>query len=241
MKVNLEYLGEDKEVPGSRMFHVEAIHVGTTRNRRKFTMEELEKASSSLSFRSLNINHDESRQLPYNEDGFLKNTTLDMHFNKKERMVEGKIRVSDPDTIRRIENKEINTVSIEQMPTRGETCSVISCEQHGVAFVGLALLEKDVMPGDPRARIHTESFSCESIEELIVPDIQRECEACTDFIKCTKCEHKVNSEDCMADAIKEIKSTHPDWKQDQVIAVALSKCGKSKDEQWTLYEKFKSN
>lgn len=239
MQVHLEYLGEDKEVPGSRMFKVEAIHVTTTRNRRKFTKEELEKAGVSLSFRPLNINHEITRQLPYNQNGFLLNTTLDMHFNPEKNVVEGRIRVSDVDTIRRIESKDIDAVSIEQMPTKGETCDIVSCEQHGVAFIGLALLEKGVMPGDPNARILTESFTSERIQELLVSKIQRECEKCTDFTPCTKCEHRINREDCMADAIKEIKSAHPDWKQDQVIAVALSKCGKSKEEQWALYEQYK--
>ena len=239
MQVHLEYLGEDKEVPGSRIFKVEAIHVTTTRNRRKFTKEELQIAARSLSFRPLNINHEETRMLPFNQNGFLLNTTLDMHFNPEKSVVEGRIRVSDVETIHRIETKDIDTVSIEQMPTRGETCDIVSCEQHGVAFIGLALLEKGVMPGDPNARILTESFTSEIISQLIVSKVQRECTSCTDFIPCTKCEHKINREDCMADAIKEIKSAHPDWEQDQVIAVALSKCGKSKEEQWVLYEQYK--
>lgn len=239
MKVHLEYMGEDKEVPGSKLFEVKAIHVTTTRNRRKFTKEELQTAATSLSFRPLNINHEEDRSLPFHKEGFLLNTTLAMRFNSKERRVEGKIRVSDSDIISQIERGDINTVSIEQMPTRGETCDVVSCEQHGVAFIGLALLEKDVMPGDPQAQILTESFRANTISNLMVSDVQRECTQCTDFLKCSKCEHQVNSEDCMSSAIDEIKSAHPDWKQDQIIAVALSKCGKSKEEQWALYEKFK--
>jgi len=239
MKVHLEYMGEDKEVPGSKMFKVEAIHVTTTRNKRKFTKNELEMAARSLSFRPLNINHDDSKSLPFNEGGFLLNTTLDMHFEGIKNAVIGKIRVSDLDTIHRIESKEIDTVSIEQMPTRGETCDVISCEQHGVAFIGLALLEKGVAPGDPNAKIFTESFIADTIADLTVPDVQRECEACTDFTRCHKCEHKVKAEDCMADKIREVKDAHPDWDQDRIIAVALSKCGKSREEQLALYEKFK--
>ena len=239
MKVNFEYMGEDKEVPGSKLFNVEAIHVGTTRNRRKFTKEELEKAAVSLSFRPLNINHDESRGLVFNEGGFLKNTTLVMQYNSKEKRVEGKIRVSDESVISMIENKKLTTVSIEQMPTKGESCSVVSCEQHGVAFIGLALLESEVLPGDPRAKIHTETFSSEFISDMTVTDEQRKCESCTDFVKCTKCEHKISSEDCMSSAMNEIKSAHPDWDKEKMVAVALSKCGKSKEEQFTLYEKFK--
>lgn len=234
MQVHLEYLGEDKEVAGSKIFKVEAIHVTTTRNRRKFTKEELQMAARSLSFRPLNINHEEGRMLPFNQNGFLLNTTLDMHFNPEKNVVEGRIRVSDNEVIHKIESKDIDAVSIEQMPTRGETCDIVSCEQHGVAFIGLALLEKGIMAGDPNARILTESIS-----QIIVSKAQRECKGCTDFIQCTKCEHKVNREDCMADVIKEIKSAHPDWEQKQVIAVALSKCGKSKKEQWVLYEQYK--
>lgn len=239
MQVHLEYMGEDKEVPGSKMFKVEAIHVTTTRNRRKFTKEELEIAARSLSFRPLNINHEVTRALPFNQNGFLLNTTLDMHFNPEKNVVEGRIRVSDIDTIHRIESKDIDAVSIEQMPTRGETCDIVSCEQHGVAFIGLALLEKGIMPGDPNAKILTESFTTNTISDLTVPDVQRECEACTDFTKCHKCEHKMKAEDCMADKIREVKAAHPDWEQKRILAVALSKCGKSKDEQIVLYEKFK--
>ncbi len=239
MQIHFEYMGEDKEVPGSKLYKVEAIHVTTTRNRRKFTKEELEKAASSLSFRPLNINHDEGRTLPFHQEGFLLNTTMAMHFNSKGKRVEGRIRVTDPNTINKIENGDINTVSIEQMPTKGETCDVVSCEQHGVAFIGLALLEKDVMPGDPQARIITESFVANTIESLMVTDVQRECKECTDFTRCNKCEHLVTAEDCMSNAIDEIKSAHPDWEQKQVIAVALSKCGQSREEQNKLYEMFK--
>lgn len=240
MKINLEYMGEDKEVPGSKKYHVDAIHVTTTRNRRKFTKEELERAASSLSFRPLNINHEESRTLPFNQGGFLLNTTLAMKFNAAEKRVEGFIRVSDSKTIEMIDTKKLTTVSIEQMPTRGETCDIVSCEQHGVAFIGLALLEAELMPGDPRAKIHTESFEAEAISDIMVENVQRECTQCTDFKKCHKCEHGgVKVEDCMSSAIDEIKSAHPDFKQDQVIAIALSKCGKSKEEQWALYEKYK--
>ncbi len=238
-QVHLEYMGEDKEVPGSKIFKVEAIHVTTTRNRRKFTKKELERAATSLSFRPLNINHDESQTLPFNKDGFLLNTTLAMQFNSEKNCVLGSIRVSDLNTIHRIESRDLTTVSIEQMPTRGETCNVISCEQHGVAFIGLALLEKDVMPGDPNAKILTEKFTGEPIAELLVSDIQRECDNCTDYIPCMRCSHQKEADDCMSNAIDEIKSAHPDWERERIVAVALSKCGKSREEQLVLYEKFK--
>ena len=41
MKVKLEYMGEGDAVPGSEIYSVEAIHVTTTRNNRKYTEEEL--------------------------------------------------------------------------------------------------------------------------------------------------------------------------------------------------------
>lgn len=237
MKLNLEYMGEDQEVPGSEKYKVEAIHVTTTRNRRKYTHEELAAAARSLSFRPLNINHVPSTTLPFNENGFLLNTTLAMHYNSERQMIEGEIRVSDSRTIERIDNKELTTVSIEQMPTKGESCSVVSCEQHGVIFIGLALLEADVMPGDPQARIITESFGTELISECIVSKEQRECETCTDFKACTKCSHG-EADDCMEKCLSKKKADGITI-DDQAIAICLSECGQSRDEQIALYENFK--
>ena len=89
MKAHFEYMGEGEEVPGSEIYSVEAIHVTTTRNRRKYTEKELTLGARSLSFRPLNINHETSRILPFNEGGVLLNTTLAMHFDAEKKAVVG--------------------------------------------------------------------------------------------------------------------------------------------------------
>ena len=148
MDVKFEYLGEDRDFPDAKTYRVEAIHVTTTRNMRKFTQTELEKAGTSLSFRSLNINHDENRQLPFPE-----NATLGMEFDKSLMAVVGRFRVMDPAANAMIETGRIKQVSIEQIPTKGESCNELICEQHGVAFIGMALLEDGFLPGDENATI----------------------------------------------------------------------------------------
>ena len=237
MNSHFEYMGEDREVPDAKIYKVEAIHVTTTANKRKFTETELKESARSLSFRPLNRNHEEERQLPFFEEGKMPNCTLDMHFDENKKAVVGRIRVMDNDVNNLIESGKIRNLSIEQIPTRGEECNDILCEQHGIAFIGLALLDEGIIPGDPRAIIKMESMAknWDTLENLIVSDAQRECHICSDFIQCKNCQHK--REDCMSDAIKEIKREHPDWKQDKVIEVALSKCGKSRqDEIWQNYE-----
>ena len=182
-KVNIEYLGEDVDSPDAKIWKVEAIHVTTTRNKRKFTKAELESAGRSLSFRPLNINHDDSRQLPYPG-----NSTRAMHFNPATMAVEGSFRVTDPIVNAMIETRRINSVSIEQIPTLGESCNEILCEQHGVAFIGMALLESDVLPGDPGTV--NKIVKSESFKELLVSDEQRVCKECSDETSCHKCAHK---------------------------------------------------
>ena len=68
VQVKLEYLGEDREFPGSKKWSVEAIHVTTTRNKRRYTESELTAAARSLSFRHININHDPNQTLPFPEN-----------------------------------------------------------------------------------------------------------------------------------------------------------------------------
>lgn len=227
MPVRLEYLGEDKEYPNARDYAVEAIHVTTTRNKRKFTEAELNVAARSLSFRHININHDPERTLKFPE-----NATLAMHYEKARQAVIGRIRIADPSVQAQIESGYLSKVSIEQIPTLGEQCNEILCEQHGVAFIGMALLEEGVPPGDPTAGIRLESYQ---IKDAIVPNAQRECHDCTDWQKCHRCAH---AEDCVSDAVKEIKSAHPDWERDRVIAVALSKCDKSQPEMATVWYEY---
>lgn len=239
--VKLEYMGEFDDVPGSEIYKVEAIHVTTTRNRRKYTEKELTLAARSLSFRPLNINHDTSKQLPFNERGVLLNTTLAMEYDTEKKAVVGKIRISDTKTIHSIENKNIDALSIEQHPFEGESCGIISCEQHGIVFIGLALIEKDMTPGDPNTKIKKESLPVtkELISECIVSDAQRECKECTDFKACGKCSNHNEAVDCMEKCLSDKKSKGITI-DDKAIAICLTECGKSKDEQWQLYEKFKS-
>ena len=122
--VHFEYMGEDIEIPGAIIWKVEAIHVTTTKNRRKFTMSELQEAGRSLSFRPLDINHDIERVLPFPD-----NKTLHMNFNPDKMVVEGKMSIVDKQTNFDIETGKIENVSIEQIPSK-ETCNEISCEQH---------------------------------------------------------------------------------------------------------------
>ena len=238
MQVKLEYLGEDRLFPGAKRWKVEAIHVITTRNKRKFTLEEMRIAGRSLSFRPLDINHDHNRVLPYPE-----NCTEACHFNEAKMAIDAKFRVLDPAVNAMIETGRIHAVSIEQIPTLGESCNEISCEQHGVAFIGMALLESHVPPGDPNATgiSRAESAPMEKLSDLLVSDDQRTCKECTDFEACHTCKHTTEAgDDCMSKHVKEIKASHPDWERDQVIAVALSKCGLSKNQEstWWWYHRI---
>lgn len=237
VEVKLEYLGEDKMFPGAKKWKVEAIHVTTTRNQRKFTLEEQRLAARSLSFRPLNINHDSSsRLLPFPE-----NCTEGCHFNEAKMAVDCVFRVVDPSVNAMIESGRIHAVSIEQIPTLGEKCDEVSCEQHGVAYIGMALLESHVPPGDAEA---TGIIRAESVKEgtqmkisnLIVSNEQRTCKDCTDFEACHTCKHKTEAgEQCMDNAIREIIAEHPDMTRDQVIAIALSKCGMAESAEASLW------
>lgn len=208
-KVHFEYLGEDQTFDGSKVWKVEAIHVTTTRNKRMFTQAELEASGRSLSFRPLNINHDIRQGLSFPE-----NATLAMNFNPKSMSVEGSFRVTDPTINALIETGRIKQVSIEQIPTGGESCNEIRCEQHGVAFIGMALLESDVMPGDPMANI--------KLEALLVSNAQRECTQCSDEIPCEACSN--HSPRTPQSTLKEIHETYPNWHMTKVITETLSKC-----------------
>ena len=230
MELKVEYLGEDREFPGSSIYTVEAIHVTTTRNRRKYTESELTAAARSLSFRPININHDPNQTLPFPE-----NATLFMEFDNISKSVKGKFRILDHGINRLINTHRINQVSIEQLPTKGETCNEISCEQHGVAFIGLALLKSDILPGDRFANISRESYT---ITEITISDKQRECSECTDFEACSSCKHRGENDTCVKNCLsaKKDKGVKID---DQAIAICLSECGKSdKKEAWRLFKKF---
>lgn len=246
LKILFEYLGEDRDVPGAKMFSVEAIHVTTTGNKRKFTMKELQLAGRSLSFRPLDINHDEHRGLKFPE-----NMTVNMDFDSTKLAVAGRVRIADETTLAAIESGKIKKVSIEQIPTLGETCNEVACEQHGVAFIGLGLLEDGVLPGDDRAELvkmekmlapnqFKALWNVNKISECIISNDQRTCKDCTDFEACHTCKHTVEQgDDCVSNAIKEITRENPNMDRDQVIAIALSKCGKSRNptEAWWWYNR----
>ncbi len=137
-----------QESDGVTLWTVRAISATTTGNRREYTREELTLGARSLSFRPLNINHDESTTLPYPA-----NTTLEMEFDINTDAVVGKIQVEDQAINQLIKTGKINKLSIEQVATKGETCSSSKCTQQGVTFTGLALLTADVEAGDPSTTI----------------------------------------------------------------------------------------
>lgn len=173
-RVTFELLKNDKN--GVRTWHVEAIHVTITGNKRKYTEDELKLGARSLSFRPININHDEELWLPhnpFNPTDESDNRTLALTFVPKDRGVSGKIQVADPDVNEMIERGEINRLSIEQIPVEGEDCACnmlegCFCEQNGVTFTGIALLTADTRPGDPETKITPESISDirEKLEKL---------------------------------------------------------------------------
>lgn len=151
-----------KESTEGKLWHVEAIHVTTTRNNRRYSEEELRLAARSLSKRPINYNHDESRFLPYdfrNPFGPSSNSTVFMDYDIAKKAVVGELWISDPIANQMIEQGKIQTVSIEQTPTKGESCSlsanIRTCEQRGIVFDAIGILEtyKGVEPGDERALI----------------------------------------------------------------------------------------
>jgi len=172
-KVTFEKLSEDEN---GAVYHVEALHVGVTRNQRKYSKEELTLGARSLSYRPINLNHQEDRWLPYNftnPTAADSNTTLNMEFVPEKNGVIGEVWVSDKTTRENIDNGNIKTVSIEQLPTKGESCSCMlkecTCEQQGIIFTGIALLEtfKGVEPGDPNASIKKKESTGETVKAAI--------------------------------------------------------------------------
>jgi len=165
---SFEFLEDTRE---GKIWHIEAIHVTTTRNQRKYTQNELQAAARSLSFRPLNINHDDSQMLPYPE-----NETLEMDFDANKNAVSGRMRVNSSEINRMIEQGLINKLSVEQIPIKGETCGCslvegCACEQHGITFVGLALLTADKQPGDPMTEIRSESAEPLKIQEALLESL----------------------------------------------------------------------
>ncbi len=158
-KVTFEKVSEDEN---GAVYHVEAIHATTTLNNRKYSEQELQYGARSLSGRPINYNHDEGRWLDYdykNKFGPDSNSTIFMEYDPIAKGIVGTVWVSDKDARINIESGNIKTVSIEQTPVKGESCSCMlescTCEQHGIVFDAIAILEtyKGVLPGDPGAKI----------------------------------------------------------------------------------------
>jgi HK97 family phage major capsid protein len=149
-----------KEEDGTKLWNVRAISVTTTGNNREYTREELKAGARSLSFRPLNINHDPLQELSYPD-----NQTLEMDFDVNTDAVTGRIQVDSPEINRMIESGEINKLSIEQQPVKGEQCDDTKCTQKGVTFTALALLTKDMQAGDESTTITKESVKKEDCLE----------------------------------------------------------------------------
>lgn len=162
-----EFLEDTRE---GKIWRISALHVTTTRNNRKYTKGELEVAARSLSFRPLNINHDDATMLPYPE-----NETLETDFDPTRNAVVGRMRINSSQINHDIQTGKINKLSVEQIPIKGESCGCnliegCACEQHGITFVGLALLTSDKVPGDSMTEIKAESASSlydNTLEQII--------------------------------------------------------------------------
>ena len=149
-----------KEEDGTKLWNVRAISVTTTGNNREYTREELKAGARSLSFRPLNINHDPLQELSYPD-----NQTLEMDFDVNTDAVTGRIQVDSPEINRMIESGDINKLSIEQQPVKGEECDDNKCTQKGVTFTALALLTKDMTAGDESTTISKECVKKEDCLE----------------------------------------------------------------------------
>lgn len=161
--MKFELLSEDR---GVRTWKISAIHVTRSGNGRLYTKQELVQAAETLSFRPININHDPARRLPYPD-----NCTLHpMIFDGAANAVVGSMRIADAEVNKKIESGQIDHLSVEQMSN--ETCSDALCSsklQYGVAFTGLALLEKGVQAGDPKTSIKAESAADVLISDMVQP------------------------------------------------------------------------
>ncbi|NOJ28296.1 MAG: hypothetical protein DA330_09835 [Nitrososphaera sp.] len=250
---------------GPSLWNIEAIHVIITGNNRKYTKEELQVAARSLSYRPININHDESLWLPFNgyrpyaEDS---NSILDMDFDPAKLSVSGQIQVVDAEVNEMIANGEITSLSIEQVPQSETTeCSISGCvhEQHGIVFTGIALLTSDVLPGDSKTRISKESKYDDKLEKLRKKwGWKKESQIEADYpwdqcmadqmrqygdeetarkvcgaIKAQYGESKnwYKEDQAMNDCMSEMHSAHPDMKPDQMVAICMSKLGRSENKE----------
>jgi len=138
------------EEGGGRVWRARVLHAGTTRNNVKFTRDELIRAARSLSLRPVNINHPalglsaKARWLPYPQ-----NMVLRAEF--EDDAIEALLLISDPEVNKMIEEGEINALSVEWTALKEHLKDGVKPE--GVVFPALALLTKDMPPGDPLASI----------------------------------------------------------------------------------------
>ena len=142
-------LFKQADYAGTHRFFVEAIHVHPNIDGTDFTREELERAAKTL-FRPINIDHDpkygKGKHLPYPT-----NITLYMSWGPALEAVTGLIQVESryASSIRR---GEIAGVSVEYFSLGG-------VYRRGIVFSALALVTKEKVPADKRARIYGGSQS----------------------------------------------------------------------------------
>jgi hypothetical protein len=180
-----------KESESGKVWKLKAIHATTTGNNRIYSAEELRLAARGLSGRPINIDHSEEMWLSYdykNRFGPNSNSTIYMDYDPIQNCVIGSAWVTDKDVNEALESGKIQTVSIEQVPVKGESCSCsmvnkCTCEQHGVTFEAIAFLRTylGVQPGDPNAMISKESLKTEEEETF----------------KCSECGKEFDSKDAL--------------------------------------------
>lgn len=234
--MKFEFVGVDPNYPDSKIYDVEAIHVTTSGNGRKYTKDELKDATLSLAFRPLDINHDDSKILPYPD-----NQTLMAHFDETTNGIKTRIRVVDQSIIKKIEKGRIKAVSVSQVSN--EMCADSMCStklQYGMAFTRLALLE-GTTPGDSGARI----IKMESISDILKCDAGCKCSKCENY-HCPECDKEFDSEeekkkhmmeahkkeeaedDCVSNCLK-AKADKGIEIDDQAKAICISECKKDEN------------
>lgn len=141
------------ESSGAKVWKVKALHVGKTRNNTLFTEDELRLAARSLAMRPVSINH--SKLLPFPD-----NVVITAEY--EDGAVEALVWISDQNVNRMIESGEISGASVEWVAM--SALPVNGIKPSGLVFTGLALLTKNVEPGDPLARIIKEDVSMTKVD-----------------------------------------------------------------------------
>ncbi len=140
------------ENDGARIYKGRAISARISGNKVKYAPEELKSAAKSLADHPLNINH--KIPLPFDSTRqTIDNRTLDSDYNPKTKAVEVIYRVVDKKTNDLYDQGKINHLSIEGAARDKQPSTGGSEEAQGLHFNGLALVTKDVTPGDPTTNI----------------------------------------------------------------------------------------